>query len=576
VPLPDVREVVVPTTPPAIPPAAVPAGRELLNAAEYLVHRRVAEGRGARTAVVHPGGELTYTELSAEIRAAAADLSAAGLRAEERVMFYAADSAELVVGILAAMQLGAVAVPVSTMLTGRDLAGLLVDSRARMLVTSAGFDAAARVAVAAVADGSAPGRVPGTPPDLTAVRTIGAPADGFALPARRWPSAGTATPPAETPRYPSWPDSPALWLYTSGTTGSPKAAMHSHGDIRFVCETYASQVLGIRPDDRCYSVAKLFFAYGIGNSLFFPFSVGATTILDPRRPTPATVAEVAAAHRPTLFFGVPTFYSAMLAGDVPAEPFAPVRQGASAGEPLPASLFTRVRDRFGFEVLDGIGSTEALHIFLSNVPGRVRPGSSGVPVPGYRVELRDEATGEVIDEPERPGALFISGGSVAGGYWCRAETTRLAFQGEWLRTGDTYQRNADGTYTYLGRTDDMIKAGGIWVSPSEVEARLLEHPDVLEAAVVGVPDADGLDKPVAVAVARPGAALDEAGLVEFCRAGLAAFKRPRRVLVVDELPKTATGKLQRYLVRALLESGGDRDGGAGAARSGAPAASSPA
>jgi benzoate-CoA ligase family protein len=524
---------------------------EVFNAAEYLVHRRVAEGHGNRLAVVHPGGELSYAGVSARVRAAAAGLAALGLRAEERVMFFAADSAELVTGLLGAMHLGAVAVPVSTMLTADDLAGLLVDSRARLLVTSAEFAIVARQAVAtAVAADTGPDAAPA---DLACVVTIGDTDERFAVPTHRWAEA-LAEPDAAAPMYPTWPDSPALWLYTSGTTGAPKAAMHQHSSIRVVCETYAHQVLGIRPDDRCFSVAKLFFAYGIGNSLFFPFSVGAATVLEPRRPTPDLVAKVVAEHRPTLFFGVPTFYSALLASPIPDDTFVSVRRGASAGEPLPATLFTRVRDRFGFEVLDGIGSTEALHIFLSNVPGAVRPASSGVPVPGYQVQLRDELDGTVIDEPDRPGGLYVSGDSVATGYWCRAETTRRAFQGEWLRTGDTYRRNTDGSYTYLGRSDDMIKAGGIWVSPSEVEARLLEHPDVLEVAVVGVPDEAGLDKPVAAVVPRTGAKVDEAELVEFCRAGLATFKRPRRVFLVDSLPKTATGKLQRYLVRATLAS----------------------
>ncbi|HEY2204063.1 MAG TPA: benzoate-CoA ligase family protein [Pseudonocardia sp.] len=517
------------------------------NAADYLVHRRVALGDGGRTALLHPGGELTYAQVSALVADVAAGLAGLGVRPEERVLFFAADTPELVAGILGAMHLGAVAVPVSTMLTGDDLLGLLVDSRARLLVTSAAFADTARAAVAALVKArTGPGT---TAPDLAGVVTIDTGSDGFALPAHDWAAmlaAGGGTP---APPYPSWPDSPALWLYTSGTTGSPKAAMHRHGSIRFVCETYGHQVLGIRPDDRCYSVAKLFFAYGIGNSLFFPFSVGASTVLEPARPTPDLVAEVVRAHRPTLFFGVPTFYSALLGSAAPADAFGSVRQGASAGEPLPATLFTRVRDRFGFEVLDGIGSTEALHIFVSNYPGAVRPGSSGRPVPGYQVQLRNEADGSPVDGVDTPGGLFVRGESVATGYWCRAETTRLAFQGDWLRTGDTYLRNGDGTLSYLGRSDDMIKAGGIWVSPSEVEARLLEHPDVFEVAVVGVPDAAGLDKPVAAVVTRPGSGLGEPELVEFCRAGLAAFKCPRRVLVVDALPKTATGKLQRFLVR---------------------------
>ncbi|WP_245645582.1 benzoate-CoA ligase family protein [Pseudonocardia acaciae] len=516
---------------------------EVFNAADYLVHRRVALGDGDRVALRFPGGELTYAEVSERVRAVAAGLSALGVRAEERVMFFAADTPELVAGILGAMHLGAVAVPVSTMLTADDLHALLVDARARVLVTTAEFADTARVAVETLVKGEAE-------PDLTTVVTIGTQGDDFAVPARTWSSLVGAG--ADRAVYPSWADSPALWLYTSGTTGSPKAAMHRHGSIRFVCETYGQRVLGIRADDLCFSVAKLFFAYGIGNSLFFPFSVGAATVLEPGRPSPDLVAEVAARHRPTLFFGVPTFYSALLNSAIPDDTFAGVRQGVSAGEPLPATLFTRVRDRFGFEILDGIGSTEALHIFLSNAPGAIRPGSSGTPVPGYRVRILDESDGSVIGEPDRPGALYVSGESVATGYWCRSETSRLAFQGEWLRTGDTYVRNADGTYSYLGRSDDMIKAGGIWVSPSEVEARLLEHPDVVEVAVVGLRDADGLDKPVAAVVVRSGTSVREDELVEFCRAGLAAFKRPRRVVVVDALPKTATGKLQRYRVRASL------------------------
>ena len=530
-------------------PGPVP---ELFNAADYLVHRRVAAGDGDRVALVHAGGELTYTAVSEQVRAVAAGLTALGVRAEERVMFFAADSAELVAGLLGAMHLGAVAVPVSTMLTAADLAGLLADSRARLLVTSVEFADTARAAVAALLAARAPATGEAPPPDLARVITVGTTADGFAVPGLSWSELLTAGAGTPAPGYPSWADSPALWLYTSGTTGSPKAAMHRHGSVRTVCETYGRQVLGIRQGDRCFSVAKLFFAYGLGNSLLFPFSVGAAAVLEPGRPTPELVADVVRRHRPTLFFGVPTFYSALLASAVPDDTFGTVRQGASAGEPLPATLFTRVRDRFGFEVLDGIGSTEALHIFLSNTPGAVRPGSSGTPVPGYAVQLRDETDGSVVTEVDTPAALYVSGESVATGYWCRAETSRRAFQGEWLRTGDTYRRNADGTYSYLGRSDDMIKAGGIWVSPSEVEARLLEHPEVVEVAVVGVPDEAGLDKPVAAVVTRPGSAVREDDLVEFCRAGLAAFKRPRRVLLVDALPKTATGKLQRYLVRAEL------------------------
>jgi benzoate-CoA ligase len=352
------------------------------------------------------------------------------------------------------------------------------------------------------------------------------------------------------PQYPTWDDSPALWLYTSGTTGTPKAAMHRHVDIKVVAETYGRQVLGIKPDDRCLSVAKLFFAYGLGNSMFFPMSVGATALLECARPTPLLFAERAAALQPTLLFGAPSFWGPLLASDVPDDAFASVRQGVSAGEALPARLYQRMRERFGVEVLDGIGSTEMLHIFISNRPGEARPASSGQPVPGYDVEIRDEQ-GAVIDGP---GELYVRGESAAIGYWCRASASRRVFLGDWVRTGDTYVRNADDTYTYLGRLDDMLKAGGIWVSPSEVEDRLLAHPDVMEAAVVGVPDADELTKPVAYVVPMPGKHVDGDELIAWCREGLAAFKRPRGVVELAELPKTATGKIRRNALRDLVRA----------------------
>jgi benzoate-CoA ligase family protein len=348
--------------------------------------------------------------------------------------------------------------------------------------------------------------------------------------------------------YATWPDSPALWLYTSGTTGKPKGAMHRHASIRDVAELYGAGVLGVTAEDRCLSVPKLFFAYGLGNSCFFPLAAGATTILMRGRPTPPMVAERVAADRPTLFFGVPTFYSALLNSDIPDATFSSVRQGVSAGEPLPAVVLSRFLSRFGVELLDGLGSTEALHIFLSNRPGQVRPGTSGTPVPGYQVEIRDEH-GAVVGEAGTPGELYLRGPSIATGYWCRTETTRQMFLGEWLRTGDSYVRNEDGSYTCLGRYNDMLKAGGIWVSPAEVEQRLLEHPAVAEAAVVAAPDEVGLDKPVACVVPVAGSTVDSEALITWCREGLAAFKRPRAVVAFEELPKTATGKIRRNVLR---------------------------
>jgi benzoate-CoA ligase len=325
--------------------------------------------------------------------------------------------------------------------------------------------------------------------------------------------------------------------------------MHRHVDLRYVCETYAHQVLGIGRDDVCLSAAKLFFAYGLGNSLLFPLSVGASAVLEPSRPNPALFADRTVEHGVTLFFAGPSFWGPMMAAGLPRESFATVRNGVSAGEALPARMFHGVRDQYGFEILDGIGSTEALHIFISNVAGKVVPGSSGFPVPGYRVELR-RADGSVIEGSDEPGMLWVAGESLCTGYWCRTDINRLVFHGEWMRTGDTYVRGADGSWSCIGRADDVLKVGGIWVSPTEVETRILEHPAVAEAVVVGVPDEDGLDKPVAYVVAMPDATIDEADIIAFCRAGLASFKRPRKVVTVTELPKTATGKIQRYRLRA--------------------------
>lgn len=506
---------------------AVPA----FNACDYLL--RPAEDTPGRLAITGPGGDLTYGELAARVRDVAAGLRELGLRPEERVVLFMADGPAMAAAILGAMRMGAVPVPVSTMLTGGELAALLDDSRARILLVSDRFaDNAAKAAA----------RIPG----LTVV------VDGDAIPGavRYADLVERGHKAADDPApYATSPDSSGLWLYTSGTTGTPKGAIHRHANIAHVVESYGRQVLGIRPEDRCYSVAKLFFAYGIGNSLFFPLATAATTILDPDPPTPAGVGERLRTYRPTLFFAVPTFYAALLRADLDPEVFSSVRRGVSAGEPLPAELCRSFKTKYGVEIIDGIGSTECLHIFLSNRPGEVRPGTTGVPVPGYELRVVDDAGRDV--EPGTPGSLLVKGASIATGYWCRTDVTRRVFQGEWLHTGDTYVVDDDGYYTCLGRTNDMLKVGGIWVSPAEVEARLLEHAAVAMAAVVGLPDADGLDKPVACVVPAEGAEVDADELIAFCRAGLASFKRPREVLVVDDLPTTPTGKLRRFAVRDL-------------------------
>ena len=509
---------------------------DLLNACQYLLDRRVEAGDGGRVALEQGGERVTYAQLQARVGQTASALRALGVRPEERVPLMLFDSVEFVASFLGALRIGAVPVPMSTMLTGAELAFQCNDARARVAIASAALAPVIKDIMAECEQLD----------DLVIV-SDGEVDVALAGPRVHSYEEWTRDQPAQAEVYPSWPDSPAFWLYTSGTTGKPKAAMHRHADLPYTAETYGRQVLGITPDDRCYSVAKLFFAYGLGNSLTFPLSLGACTVLDPGRPTPRGVAAAVRERRPTLFFAVPTFYAAVLAADLPRNTFASVRLAVSAGEPLPAGILDRFRDRFGVDILDGLGTTEALHIFISNRPGDVRPGTTGFVVPGYQVRLVNDDGGAV--PPGETGHLLVAGESVATGYWCRTEVTRRTFQGEWLRTGDVYSCSEDGVFTYAGRSDDMIKAGGIWVSPAEVEATLAQHPDVLEAAVVGRRTAEGLHEPAAFVVRMPGRSPKVEELVEFCRERLAAFKRPRQVVFLDELPKTATGKIQRYKLR---------------------------
>jgi benzoate-CoA ligase family protein len=516
--------------------SAAPAGADRVNTCEWLLDRRLAAGDGDRVAVRCRGRDHTYAEMTGMAASVAAALRHSGVRPEERVLLVMVDGPELVAAFCGAMRMGAVPVPLSTMSTPADLAFLAADSRARLAVVSQQFALAGAAMAAAAADLG----------DLVVCGGEAPAAAGTRV--HRWDRWLAAASGGDGAVLPTAADAPAFWLYTSGTTGQPKGAMHRHADIPFTAETYGREVLGIRPDDRCFSIAKLFFAYGLGNSLSFPLSVGATAVLDPAPPTPASVAATVAAERPTLLFATPTFYAALLAAGLPEDTFASVRQGVSAGEALPAPVLERFRDRFGVEVLDGLGSTEALHIFLSNRPGAVVPGTSGTPVTGYEVRVVDEADREVADG--EPGHLMVRGESVATGYWCRTAVSRRVFRGEWLRTGDMYIRGEDGTYRHCGRSDDMLKVGGIWVSPAEVESTLVAHPDVLEAAVVAETDADGIQRPVAHVVLLEGRAVEPDELIDFCRARLASFKRPRRVVLCETLPKTATGKIQRYRLRS--------------------------
>ena len=508
---------------------------QLFNACEYLLDRRLAAGDGDRTALTGPAGDLTYAGLSDRVLRTAAGLRAAGVQPEQRILRVMSDSPHFVVVYLAAMRIGAIPVPVSTMLRADGIAELLRDSRARFLAVTGEFAAAAQSAAAAA-------------PELTAV-LADVPLAGSPRPVYLLDDLAASAP--DDTVYDTGADSPAFWLYTSGTTGTPKGAMHRHGSVEVVCETYGKQVLGIQPGDRCLSAAKAFFAYGLGNSVLFPLSVGAASVLLPPASRPDLIAETAAKYGATLFFGGPTFFANMLRAGMPPDALAGVRLAASAGEALPAALYKRWTSHFGIDIIDGIGMTEMLHIFLSNQPGAVRPGTTGVAVPGYDLKLIDEDTGVEIAGPGKPGTLFVRGTSTASGYWARYDASRLVFQGEWLRTGDTYVRDADGYYECLGRTGDMIKASGIWVSPMEVEARLLSHPAVAQAVVVAAPDSDSLEKPVAYVVLAPGTAVTEAELIEHCREGLPSFKRPRAVVFTDSFPTTATGKIRRVELRGM-------------------------
>jgi benzoate-CoA ligase family protein len=499
---------------------------ELFNVSEYLLDRRVEAGDGDRLALTGVGGELTYAQLLDTVRRTAAVLTDLGLRPEQRMLMVVADSPEFVALYLAAMRIGAIPVPVSTMLTFDDIADLLRDSRAPVLAFSPQYAEAARAASSHAREVRVHIVTTGGPGALDDLVRGAAPSDLV---------------------YSTQADSPAFWLYTSGTTGMPKGAMHRHGSVRFVCETYGQQVLGIRPDDRTLSAAKAFFAYGLGNSLLFPLSVGATAVLEPSPARPDLLVERLRSYGATLFFAGPTFFANMLRTELPPDSLSGVRLAVSAGEALPAGLYQRWTDRFGVDIIDGIGMTETLHIFLSNQPGRVKAGTTGVAVPGYELRIVDESGADVAEG--QPGSLMVRAQSAATGYWSRYAASQQVFQGEWVRTGDTYVRDEDGYYACLGRTGDMLKASGIWVSPAEVETRLLAHDAVAQAVVVAGYDSDGLEKPVAFVVLAPGAVATEDELVTFCRDALPAFKRPRRVIFVDAYPTTATGKIRRVELR---------------------------
>jgi len=501
----------------------------LYNAAEALLARNRAHP--TRVAVTDDRGSTTFGELEVLAARAAKALRGLGLEPEQRVMLCLQDSVEFHACFLGAMLLGALPVPINTLLTTEDYSQLLADSRARLLVVSAALYPKLRDAVKAA-------------PSLTAVIIEGDSIDGH-------PALGVLMDQSSSarPQLLTTPDDVAFWLYSSGSTGRAKGVMHLHGSLEETARLYGEAVLGVRADDVIFSAAKLFFAYGLGNALTFPLFAGARSVLRRERPTPASVLKTLAEEKVTIFCGVPTLFAAMLADRAPPPPLA-LRCCISAGEALPEEVGRRFRERFGVDILDGIGSTEMLHIFISNRHGQVRYGASGQPVAGYEAQLRNEA-GEVLNG-QAEGLLWVKGPSAAVGYWNNRARSLETFHGPWTRTGDNYARLADGTYVYSGRSDDMLKVGGIWVSPFEVESALLCHAAVLECAVVGHADEAELVKPKAFVVLKvPGQAspalADELKL--FVKEKLAPYKYPRWVEFVAELPKTATGKIQRFRLR---------------------------
>ena len=525
-----------PTLAPAAPVDAIP--RDYNFAAAILMHNLDA-GRGEKVAYIDPRGSWTYRDLAVRVDSFGRALGALDIRREERILICLLDSIDWPTAFLGAIKAGVVPVPVNTLLTEDDYRFMLEDSRARLLVVSEELYPKFAKAIGACAS-------------LAHVVVSGANGHGHQRFEELLAGGGPAMAAAPTVR-----DDICFWLYTSGSTGKPKAAVHTHADLALTDALYAKPFLGIGETDVCYSVAKLFFAYGLGNALTFPMAAGATTILLPDRPTPELVAAILKKHQVTVFYAVPTFYAAFLASpQAPERGETRLRRCVSAGEALPADVGRRWSERYGADILDGIGSTEMLHIYVSNRAAEVKYGTTGKPVPGYDVRLVDD-DGRVVEKRGEMGELQVRGPTSAMMYWNNREQSRATFLGEWTRSGDKYLEDDEGYYVYCGRRDDMLKVGGIYVSPFEVEAALQSHPEVLEAAVVGWPDEETLIKPKAFVVLKSPDKADDAlaqALKDHCRQKLAVFKYPRWLEFRRELPKTATGKIQRFKLRA--EAGG--------------------
>ena len=507
------------------------------NAAHDLIERNLVAGRAAKAAYIDDAGTVSFGELAERVNRFGSALQRLGVEMEQRVLLALSDSVDFPVAFLGAIKAGIVPVAVNTLLTPRDFEYMLSDSRARALVVSEPL-------LPQFAQMLSERRA--SLPFLKHVIVSGPTAGGHTAFREVLASGNPQLAPA-----PTTCDDACFWLYSSGSTGMPKGTVHVHSSMVQTAELYARGVLGLRESDVVFSAAKLFFAYGLGNALSFTLATGATAILMAERPTPASVFKRLTEKKPTLFYGVPTLYAAMLAHpEFPRKETLALRLCVSAGEALPSQISRTWKERTGLDILDGIGSTEMLHIFLSNRPGDVRYGTTGKAVPGYALRVVDEQ-GNPVKEGEL-GELQIGGPTSASLYWNNREKSRTTFAGGWTRSGDKYSQDQDGYFVYGGRSDDMLKVSGIYVSPAEVEAALVSHDAVLEAAVVGAEDENKLVKPKAFVVLKPGRSPSDAlkqALQQSVKDKLAPYKYPRWIEFISELPKTATGKIQRFKLR---------------------------
>jgi 4-hydroxybenzoate-CoA ligase len=520
------------------------------NAAVDFVDRNVAEGRGEKTACIDPARNITYSELRDAAARIGPMLARLGIEPENRIALVLLDTVDFPILFWGAIRAGIIPVLLNTRLTADQYRYLFEDSRAKAVFVSTALLPTVTEAAKDV-------------PSLRAVIVVGGGPDSLPRLDRLLASENEGSAPART-----CADEVAYWLYSSGTTGNPKGVMHVHSTPMLAARLAGQDRIGIREDDVVFSAPKLFFAYGLGNAILCPMSVGATSVFYPERPTPQTVLETLRGYQPTMFYAVPTLYAAMLAEPdcTPENSSSRLRLCFSAGEPLPCHVGEAWKQRFGLDIVNGVGSTEMGHLYLTNLPNAVEYGTAGVPVKDYELRLVDERGGDVADA--ELGELLVRGQTSAAGYWNQREKSRQTFVGEWTRTGDKYVRRTDGVYIYCGRTDDMFKVSGIWVSPFEVEGALIAHPSVLEAAVVPAQDGNGLTKPKAFVVLKDRRQATSRALYEelkvHVKRTIGPWKYPRWIEFVDSLPKTATGKIQRYILRSMASSqGGGSNGGGG-------------